>query len=110
MTSRRIIAPIALGFAFRYQISPLLMGLMVVHGAQAGAEEERGDGHPHQQRLWIGHDHEEASAPGCEVGQGPRFGAQGSFGATQHGAQPAKSHIAEIGAADEAKRECSRRE
>lgn len=31
-----IIAPIALGFAFRYQISPLLMGLMVVHGAQAG--------------------------------------------------------------------------
>lgn len=31
-----IVAPIALGFAFRYQISPLLMGLMVVHGAQAG--------------------------------------------------------------------------
>ena len=31
-----IIAPIALGFAFRYKISPLLMGLMVVHGAQAG--------------------------------------------------------------------------
>lgn len=31
-----IIAPIALGFAFRHQISPLLMGLMVVHGAQAG--------------------------------------------------------------------------
>lgn len=31
-----IIAPIALGFAFRYHISPLLMGLMVVHGAQAG--------------------------------------------------------------------------
>ena len=31
-----IIAPIALGFAFSYQISPLLMGLMVVHGAQAG--------------------------------------------------------------------------
>lgn len=31
-----IIAPIALGFAFRYQINPLLMGLMVVHGAQAG--------------------------------------------------------------------------
>jgi di/tricarboxylate transporter len=31
-----IIAPIALGFAFRYRISPLLMGLMVVHGAQAG--------------------------------------------------------------------------
>jgi di/tricarboxylate transporter len=31
-----IIAPIALGFAFRYQISPMLMGLMVVHGAQAG--------------------------------------------------------------------------
>lgn len=31
-----IIAPIALGFAFKYAISPLLMGLMVVHGAQAG--------------------------------------------------------------------------
>lgn len=31
-----IIAPIALGFAFKYSISPLLMGLMVVHGAQAG--------------------------------------------------------------------------
>jgi di/tricarboxylate transporter len=31
-----IIAPIALGFAFKYQISPLLMGLMIVHGAQAG--------------------------------------------------------------------------
>ncbi|TWI37141.1 SLC13 family permease [Paracoccus sulfuroxidans] len=31
-----IIAPIALGFAFRYHISPMLMGLMVVHGAQAG--------------------------------------------------------------------------
>lgn len=31
-----IIAPIALGFAARYGINPLLMGLMVVHGAQAG--------------------------------------------------------------------------
>jgi di/tricarboxylate transporter len=31
-----IIAPIALGFALRYGISPLLMGLMVIHGAQAG--------------------------------------------------------------------------
>ncbi|MBK4217137.1 hypothetical protein JJJ17_14490 [Paracoccus caeni] len=31
-----IVAPIALGFAFRYHISPLMMGLMVVHGAQAG--------------------------------------------------------------------------
>ena len=31
-----IVAPIALGFAFRYHINPLLMGLMVVHGAQAG--------------------------------------------------------------------------
>jgi di/tricarboxylate transporter len=31
-----IIAPIALGFALRYQISPMLAGLMVVHGAQAG--------------------------------------------------------------------------
>jgi di/tricarboxylate transporter len=31
-----IIAPIALGFAFKYGISPLLMGLMVIHGAQAG--------------------------------------------------------------------------
>lgn len=31
-----IIAPIALGFAARHGISPLLMGLMVVHGAQAG--------------------------------------------------------------------------
>ncbi|MBA2550092.1 MAG: SLC13 family permease [Nocardioidaceae bacterium] len=31
-----IIAPIALGLATRYRISPLLMGMMVVHGAQAG--------------------------------------------------------------------------
>ena len=31
-----IIAPIALGFAAQYRISPLLMGLMVIHGAQAG--------------------------------------------------------------------------
>jgi di/tricarboxylate transporter len=31
-----IVAPIALGFAARYEISPLLMGAMVVHGAQAG--------------------------------------------------------------------------
>jgi Na+/H+ antiporter NhaD/arsenite permease-like protein len=31
-----IIAPIALSFAYKYRISPLLMGLMVIHGAQAG--------------------------------------------------------------------------
>src|ERR687893_2632174 len=31
-----IIAPIALGFAMKYEISPLRMGLMVIHGAQAG--------------------------------------------------------------------------
>ena len=31
-----IIGPIALGFAGRYGISPLMMGMMVVHGAQAG--------------------------------------------------------------------------
>ena len=31
-----IIAPIGLRFAQRYKISPLLMGLMVIHGAQAG--------------------------------------------------------------------------
>ncbi len=31
-----IIAPIALGFSMQYGISPLLMGLMVIHGAQAG--------------------------------------------------------------------------
>ncbi len=31
-----IVAPIAMGFAARYKISPLLMGVMVVHGAQAG--------------------------------------------------------------------------
>ena len=31
-----IIGPIALGFAGRYGISPLLMGMFVVHGAQAG--------------------------------------------------------------------------
>lgn len=31
-----IIGPIALGFAGRYAISPLLMGMLVVHGAQAG--------------------------------------------------------------------------
>jgi Na+/H+ antiporter NhaD/arsenite permease-like protein len=31
-----IIAPVALGFAYRFQIHPMLMGIMVVHGAQAG--------------------------------------------------------------------------
>ncbi|KJK41454.1 DeoR faimly transcriptional regulator [Streptomyces variegatus] len=31
-----IVAPVALSFATRYGISPLLMGAMVVHGAQAG--------------------------------------------------------------------------
>src|SRR5919112_4975006 len=31
-----IIVPIALGFAGRYAISPLMMGMFVVHGAQAG--------------------------------------------------------------------------
>jgi Na+/H+ antiporter NhaD/arsenite permease-like protein len=31
-----IVAPIALGFAAQYKISPLLMGALVVHGAQAG--------------------------------------------------------------------------
>lgn len=31
-----IIAPIALGFAVKYKINPLMMGLMVIHGAQGG--------------------------------------------------------------------------
>lgn len=31
-----IVGPIALGFAFRYQINPLMMGMFVVHGAQGG--------------------------------------------------------------------------
>ncbi len=31
-----IIAPIALGFAWKYGINPLLMGLLVIHGAQGG--------------------------------------------------------------------------
>lgn len=31
-----IVAPIALGFAGRYGINPLLMGMMVIHGAQGG--------------------------------------------------------------------------
>lgn len=31
-----IIAPVALGFAYKFGINPLLMGVMVVHGAQAG--------------------------------------------------------------------------
>lgn len=31
-----IIAPIALGFAAKHGISPLMMGLMVIHGAQGG--------------------------------------------------------------------------
>ena len=31
-----IVAPIALGFAAKYGINPLMMGLLVVHGAQAG--------------------------------------------------------------------------
>ena len=31
-----ILAPVALGFAFQYRINPVMMGLMVIHGAQAG--------------------------------------------------------------------------
>lgn len=31
-----IIAPVALRFAIQYRLNPLLMGLMVIHGAQAG--------------------------------------------------------------------------
>ena len=31
-----ILAPVALTFAAQYKISPLMMGLMVIHGAQAG--------------------------------------------------------------------------
>src|SRR5206468_12491296 len=31
-----IIGPIALGFAARYKINPLMMGMFVVHGAQGG--------------------------------------------------------------------------
>lgn len=31
-----VIAPVALRFAHQYRISPLLMGLMVIHGAQGG--------------------------------------------------------------------------
>ena len=31
-----IVAPIALGFAAKYRISPLMMGMMVIHGAQGG--------------------------------------------------------------------------
>jgi di/tricarboxylate transporter len=31
-----IVAPIALGFAAKYRINPLLMGMMVIHGAQGG--------------------------------------------------------------------------
>lgn len=31
-----IVAPIALGFAVQFKINPLLMGVLVVHGAQAG--------------------------------------------------------------------------
>lgn len=32
-----IVAPVALRFAAQHQISPLMMGLMTIHGAQAGA-------------------------------------------------------------------------
>jgi di/tricarboxylate transporter len=32
-----IVAPIALGFAVQFGINPLLMGIMVVHGAQAAS-------------------------------------------------------------------------
>ena len=31
-----IIAPIALGFAAKYKVNPLMMGLLVIHGAQGG--------------------------------------------------------------------------
>jgi di/tricarboxylate transporter len=31
-----IIAPVALSFAAKYKINPLMMGMMVIHGAQAG--------------------------------------------------------------------------
>ena len=31
-----IMAPIGLGFAAKYKINPLMMGMLIVHGAQAG--------------------------------------------------------------------------
>jgi hypothetical protein len=36
MATNKLVAHIALGFAAQYEISPLLMGLLVVHGAQPG--------------------------------------------------------------------------
>ena len=40
-----LIAPVALRFAHQYRISPLLMGLMVIHGAQGGGFDEHLRGH-----------------------------------------------------------------
>lgn len=45
-----IIGPIALGFAGRYGINPLLMGMFVVHGAQAGGFSDQHLRCHHQRR------------------------------------------------------------
>ena len=71
-----IIGPIALGFAGRYGISPLMMGMFVVHGAQAGGfspisiygiDHQLGDGgrRPAQQR-----DHDLPGQPGRQPDPG----------------------------------------
>ncbi len=56
-----IVAPIALGFAARYQINALLMGMMVIHGAQAG-------GFSPDQHLWR---HRQHHCRGCRSQQQP---------------------------------------
>ena len=71
-----IIGPIALGFAGRYGISPLMMGMFVVHGAQAGGfspisiygvDHQLGDG---GRRPAVERDHGVPRQPGGQHGHG----------------------------------------
>ncbi|MFC7640696.1 SLC13 family permease [Streptosporangium lutulentum] len=58
-----IIAPIALGFAAQHRINPLLMGLMVVHGAQAGVSP-RSASTAGSSTRW-------SNGPGCRTARSP---------------------------------------
>ena len=96
-----IIGPIALGFAGRYGISPLMMGMFVVHGAQAGgfspisiygtitnsAMKERRPAEQRDRDLPVQPDHQ--PDPGRDPVRGPRRpqadGPEGRPGRAGHG-------------------------
>jgi di/tricarboxylate transporter len=55
-----IVAPIALRFAFKHRIDPLLMGMMVVHGALGGAFTPIRPGRPRGRRADLEEDSSDA--------------------------------------------------